>query len=199
MSLSTMRSVGALSMLALAASSALAHEHFYDVVLTSAAPGGTAIGTALVTFDLDLITARVEASFSGLAGGLVGVQLHCCSSTPGAALALGALAVTAPAGLPLGLGAGSFDISYDLADGATYTGAFIAASGGMVVDALNALANGAEGGLVVLSFSSSAFPGGEISGLLVEQVPSVPEPAAYAMLIAGLATMSILVRRRRQA
>jgi hypothetical protein len=186
-------------MLALAASSALAHEHFYDVVLTSAAPGGTASGTALVTFDLDLITARLEASFSGLASGLVGVQLHCCSATPGAGLAPGALAITAPAGLPLGLGAGSFDIGYDLADGATYTSTFIAASGGMVVDALNALANGAEAGLVVLTFSSSAFPGGEISGFLVEQVASVPEPTAYTMLIAGLATVGALARRRRQA
>ncbi len=199
MNLRMLLPVGALSLLAFSAAPALAHEHFYDVVLTGAGLSpSTATGTALVTLDLDLVTARVEATFAGLAGTTLGTQLHCCSVLAGSGTAMGAMANTSPAGFPLGAGSGSFDITYDLTDGATYSAAFITASGGMVVDGLNALINGAEAGTVYLSIGSSAFPDGEIRGFLVEQAAAAPEPGTSALMFAGGAALAAWARRHQQ-
>jgi hypothetical protein len=192
-------SAGALAVLVLAATPALAHEHFFDVALTGTGlSGSAAVGTALVTLDLDLVTARIEASFAGLQGGALGLQLHCCTAAAGNGTAMGAMANTSPAGFPLGVGAGSLDITYDLTDGATYSAAFVTASGGMVVDGLNALINGVEAGKIYLNISSSAFPGGEIRGFLVEQTAAVPEPDRYLSLLASLGAVSAMALRRQQ-
>jgi hypothetical protein len=178
---------------------ALAHEHFHGLTLMDASlsASGTT-GMALVSMDLDLITMRVESNFTGLMGGTVGTQIHCCKAAAGSGAAMGAMAGTGLAGFPLGLSSGSFDITDDLADGATYSTPFVTASGGMVVDGLNALINGAEAGKVYLNISSSAFPGGEIRGFLVEQTAVVPAPDRYLSLLASLGAVGAMALRRRQ-
>jgi hypothetical protein len=194
MKLNSALSAGALCLLAGGAAPALAHEHFFDVVLSgSGISGSPGSGTALVTLDLDLITARVEASFAGLLGTTLETQINCCTAVAGAGTAMAAMASPSPAGFPLGVTSGSYDITYDLTEAATYNPAFIAASGGMVVDGLNALIFGSEAGKAYLSIATSAYPGGEIRGFLIEQVP---EPASYALMVAGLAAIGWAVRRR---
>jgi hypothetical protein len=51
------------------------------------------------------------------------------------------------------------------------------------------------GGLTYLNVHTSAFPGGEIRGFVVQ----VPEPETYALLLAGLAIIGIAMRKRRRA
>ena len=180
---------------------ALAHEQFYDVVLTgsaespaNASPGS---GTARILFDLDLVTISIDASFSNLLGTTTAVYVHCCTAVGGSGTSINATADAAPAGFALGATSGSFSIGYELALDATYSPAFRAAHGPMTVDALNALVFGAEDGKAYLSIRTTAFPGGEIRGFLVPEVVAVPEPATYSMMLAGLAAVAGLVRRRR--
>lgn len=49
-----------------AAAPALAHEEIYPVTLAGP-PSSAATGSALVTFDLDLVTLNIAGSFAGLA------------------------------------------------------------------------------------------------------------------------------------
>ncbi len=60
------------------------------------------------------------------------------------------------------------------------------------------------GGMVTLTFSSadnvpSAFTNGAVLDNVVVTASSVPEPEAYAMMLAGLAGLGVMVRRRRRA
>jgi hypothetical protein len=184
----------------LTAAPAWAHEHFYDVTLSGAGlSASTASGTALVTLDLDLITVRIEATFAGLLGGAVGMQLHCCTALPGSGTAMGALAQPVMPGFPTGVSSGAFDITYDLTEDATYSPGFVVASGGHTSDALNALINGAAAGAMYLSIRSSAFPEGEIRGFLIEQAEVVPEPGTCGLMLGGLAAIGALARQRRGA
>ena len=52
-------------------------------------------------------------------------------------------------------------------------------------------------GLGYVNVHSVMFPGGEIRGQLV-QVSAVPEPSTYAMLLAGIAALGFLSRRRQR-
>lgn len=56
---------------------------------------------------------------------------------------------------------------------------------------LNMLRNG----LAYINVHSGAFPGGEVRGQLVE-VSVIPEPSTYAMWLAGLGVMGLVLRRR---
>ena len=57
------------------------------------------------------------------------------------------------------------------------------------------LINGLLGGLTYLNVHSTAFPGGEIRGFVVQ----IPEPEVYALLLAGLAVIGVSMRKRRRA
>lgn len=52
-----------------------------------------------------------------------------------------------------------------------------------------------QAGLAYVNIHTSLSPGGEIRGQLF-QVAVVPEPASYAMLLAGLGVVGLLARRR---
>jgi hypothetical protein len=175
-----------------------AHEFEYVAQLSgsneSPPNASAASGTALVTLDLDVITMRVQASFTGLSGGATAAQVRGLTTTPltGTAGVL-SLNPTLP-GFPLGATSGSYDQTIDLTQASGYTPEFITASGGMVSDALNALIFGMADGQTYFEIDSSAFPGGEIRGFLTP----VPEPASACLLVAATGAAALLKRRGRR-
>jgi hypothetical protein len=174
---------------------ARAHHTSYSVLLSGAAEAppnaSPAVGSATVTLDLDLITLRVEASFSGLLGNVTAAHLHGPTALAGSGTA-GVMTMT-PSFLnfPLGVTSGVYDQTFDLALASSYNPAFITSSGGTVSDGLNALIAAVENGKAYLNIHTTAFSGGEIRGFLV---PVVPEPGSFVLTLCGAAA---LLRRRR--
>ena len=177
---------------------ALAHDQIYGVILTGSneappnASGG--VGTAVITFDLDLFTMRVQTTFVQLVGNVTASHIHCCTAVAGAGTAIVATTTPTFTDFPLGNTFGSYDHTFDMTLASSYNAAFITANGGSVSTAFTALLNGIDAGKAYLNVHSSFAPGGEIRGFL----SPVPEPSSYALMLGGLAAIGMLVRRRRQ-
>lgn len=163
-----------------------AHE-FERFVNLNGSSGAT--GSGIITFDLDLVTMRVQLQFSGLSSNTLTSHIHATTSAP-----LNGVAPIATvdffAGLTgAGLTSGSFDHTFDLTTADSYNAVFITNSGGMVSDALNKLIFAAEDEKSYLSIKTVAFPtgDGEISGFLT----AVPEPSSVGLLgIVSIGMMS---------
>jgi hypothetical protein len=156
----------------------------------NASPG---TGFATITFDLDLVTMRVEATFAGLTGNTTASHIHCCTAVAGTATAGVATVTPTFTGFPLGVTAGTYDHTFDMSLASSYNAAFITNNGGTVSTALTALLTGYNSGKAYLNIHSSFAPGGEIRGFLAP----VPEPASYALMLAGLAGVAAMARRQR--
>ncbi|SEK71575.1 CHRD domain-containing protein [Nitrosovibrio tenuis] len=155
---------------------------------TNSSPG---TGSAIITINLDQHTMRVQESFSGLTANTTAAHIHCCTAAPDTA----GVATTIPTfpEFPLNVTEGSYDHTFDMTLASSYNMAFIVTNGGTVSGAFDALVAGLDHGTAYSNIHTSAFPGGEIRGFLAP----VPEPEAYAMLMAGLAAISLVARRRR--
>jgi hypothetical protein len=151
--------------------------------------GGT--GSALVTFDLDLVTMRVQAEFSGLTGTTTASHIHCCDFLPNTNAGV---ATTTPSftGFPLGVQAGTYDNTFDMTLASSYRAQFLTTNGGSVANALSSLLAGLDSGQAYFNIHTSSFAAGEIRG----QAVFVPEPASV-MLVAGLGLPLILGRQRK--
>lgn len=177
------------------ASPAAAHTQVYQAPLlgSSEVPVAATTGSGFgrITIDFDLVQMRVQASFSDLLGNTTAAHIHCCVA-PGANVGV-ASQTPSFSGFPLGVKAGTYDTTFDMALASSYNAAFVTANGGTVGTAFNALVAGLDSGKAYLNIHTSSFGGGEIRGLLAP----VPEPGAYALLLAGLGVVGWSTRRKQ--
>ncbi len=136
----------------------------------------TAFGSAFVTFDDVAQSVSVSESFTGLIGGPASAShIHCCTATPNTG--------SAPVVIP-------FTTFPNAASGA-YTNTFVlnAASFGFLLA-------GTQAGKAYVNIHNATYPAGEIQGFLVA---AVPEPETYGLMLAGLAAVGWITRKRRPA
>jgi hypothetical protein len=178
--------------------SAAAHITQFTGVLSEAteathlSPPSAGTGNTLVTFDSDVFTMRVQATFSGLTGTTTASHILCCTALPNEGFV--SVATTTPSfpGFPLGVTSGTFDQTYNMLLDTSYNAPFLAANGGVPGNAFQALLNGALAGTAYLNIHTSSVSGGEIRAFLVP----VPEPETYALMLAGLGLVGWAARRR---
>ncbi|MDB6070139.1 MAG: sorting domain protein [Verrucomicrobiales bacterium] len=175
---------------------AQAHTVLYTVILSGAAEAppnaSTGTGTALITLDFDLVTMKVETTFSGLLGNVTAAHIHGPTAVAGTGTA-GVMTMTPTfTGFPLGATFGTYSQTFDMTLSSSYNAAFVTANGGTVSGALNALNAAIQDGKSYLNIHTSSFPGGEIRGFLTP----VPEPS---VLLMGTAAAGLLTLRRRRS
>lgn len=192
-----------LSVLALAAASslavpALAHSGGSDTTEFQARATGTAewwpnnsSGTAIATVDLEGYDPLVDMPFIGLTGSTIYADIHCCTSAPGSGSAPLALPLV---GFPVGVREGNYSATLQLAENWTYDPAFLDSTGGTAKSGFLTIVNALDAGTAYVNIHTVAFPNGEIRGFLV--APPVPEPAEWALLAGGLASLLWIGRRR---
>ena len=150
-------------------------------------------GIATIVFDSVAMTLRFSIPFFDLVAPSTAGHLHCCTAQP--------LLGTAPVAIgfqdfPLGVRAGTYERVFNLSNPATYAPAFITAHGGTVAQARDLLITGINANQSYLNLHTSAYPGGEIRGFLVQLAQPVPEPSAWLMLGLGLAGLGLYSRRK---
>jgi hypothetical protein len=152
-----------------------------------ASPG---TGSAIVTFDFNANTMRVQVTFSGLTSGDTASHIHCCAP-PGVNAGV---ATTLPTftGFPSGVTFGTYDHTFDMSQGSSYNPAFVTAHGGTATSAELALYDGMLAGDSYLNIHTTNFGGGEIRGFLVAQIP---EPATLALFGFGVLGLGFTARR----
>ena len=152
-----------------------------------ASPG---IGSARVTYDDVANTLLIAFDFAGLLGTTTMAHIHCCTP-PGANVGVATPVPNLP-GFPLGVLAGSSSTTLDLTLASSFNPAFVNANSGLE-GARTRLINGLFAGQAYFNVHSTSFPGGELRANLT----AVPEPATWAMMIAGFAGVGGVLRARR--
>ena len=152
--------------------------------------GSPGTGTARVTIDGTMM--HVESNFSGLLGTTTVAHIHCCTALPNIGAA--GVATTTPTfpGFPVGVTAGTYDMTFDMSLASSYNPAFITNNGGTALSAFSTLVGGLDASKAYFNIHTSLFGGGEIRGFL----HAIPEPETYALMLVGLAAVGAATRRR---
>jgi hypothetical protein len=159
-------------------------------VPANASPG---TGFAKVFWDEDAFTMRVTVDFEDLIGLTTASHIHAATATPGSGTAGVATGVPTFAGFPLGVRFGAYDHTFDMADPASYNPAYVTAHGGTTAQAGADLLAAMQAGEAYLNIHTDFARGGEIRGFLAQ----VPEPQAWALVLAGFGAVGTVLRRRR--
>lgn len=133
----------------------------------------TATGAATVTFDDLAGTVAVNVSWNGLLGAAPFGHIHCCTATP----------FTGNSGVAIGFA------SLTNAATGSYTDTFTPSAATFA----NLLAGTTAGQAYVNIHTPGTYGGGEIRGFLAP----IPEPSTYALMLAGLAAVAFVGKRRR--
>jgi len=147
-----------------------------------------------VTFDTDLMTMTVVADFDDLVSNTTASHIHCCTPVAGeGTVGVATYPATFP-GFPVGVQSGGYLQTIDMALAASYTAAFLTASGGTVDGAFAALLAGLSDGRGCFNIHTSFAPGGEIRGFLYR----VPEPGTLVLMGLGLLAIGLVNAKRRR-
>lgn len=155
-------------------------------------PGATGSGFAF--FNLSGSALSISANWSGLSGPTTVSHIHCCTAVPSTGTAFVAVTPGTLPGFPAGVTAGSYNVTLDLTDLATFTAAFVNGfGGGTAAGAEAALVAGFGNDVAYFNIHTTAYPGGEIRGFLRE----VPEPTALLLSVIALSMLGAAALRRR--
>lgn len=152
----------------------------------------TGHGFAQVDVDDLAQTMRVRVTFSDLIGNTTAAHIHSPTAAPGTGTAGVATQTPSFGGFPLGVTSGSYDVTFDLTDLATYNPTFVTANGGTAAGAEAALLAGLAAGEAYLNIHTTFAPSGEIRGFL----RAVPEPSGLVLALVG--GICVLAYRRRR-
>jgi len=98
-------------------------------------------------------------------------------------------------GFPSGTTAGSYSHLFDMTAASSYRAGYLAGFGGSTAAAEAFLLQSAQDGKAYLNIHSTVFTGGEIRGFLT----AVPEPATWALMLAGFGLAGGALRLRQRA
>jgi hypothetical protein len=144
-------------------------------------PASVSAGFGFVQVDFDdvALTVAISETWSSLLGGAVNNHIH-VATTPGGS---GGVVLPFQPTFPYSTG------TPGPANGA-FSGTFTLSK-----TSFDSLFSNTVAGLAYVNLHSTYLPGGEIRGFLA----AVPEASTYAMMVAGLAALGFVARRRQQA
>jgi hypothetical protein len=164
----------------------------FESALLPEVGGSSGFGTVSLVYDDIAHTLAIDAVFSGLTGTTTLAHIHCCTAVPFAGTVGVAVTPGTLPGFPVGATSGSYNTLLDLTQTATYTAAFVTASGGTVAGAEARLLAGLYAGTAYFNVHSSFAGGGEIRGF----PQPVPERSSTLLLLGSALAATALYRRR---